>query len=192
MLVFLIAPVFISMAPMNLFKKPHILRWLRMVSAVLLVLHLLPESYRAVGSVSIVYFLAGFGFAVALDGMSHRSLHFSFSFATTGLLAHAVVDGAVIGASKSIYPLTGLFIVIHRLPIAMYLWSLFAHVKGAYFVYFLYFLVGVFTLFGYMASAKVFGSFPLNYIYSFFQPFFTGLIFRTVFGPIRVAPKSKS
>jgi len=122
----------------------------------IVVLHLLPESIRIVGiSASALAMLGLFlpGIMERLWAREASVIHkFTMLFAAAGLAVHGMMDGAALatpGAGMQGGALLQWAVLLHRLPAAIFLWSIFYPGRGMKFSLGVLLLLGVFTLTGF-------------------------------------------
>lgn len=99
------------------------------VLIVLMALFLIPESWAALGFVSITLILAGYLLPGVLEQLIKKAAHtlhlVSLLLALAGLALHAMLDGAALSAADGALSRNlSLAIVIHRLGVGMMIWMM--------------------------------------------------------------------
>lgn len=130
----------------------------------LVVLHLLPESIRITGWQATGMAFFGLFLPSLLERLWSKKAEkvhfFSIMLAIFGLAVHGIMDGAAL-VNPSISKFQGggtmlqWLVVLHRLPAALLIWSLFYPEKGALFPGILLAALGASTLLGYALGGKV-------------------------------------
>lgn len=124
----------------------------------LVVLHLLPESIRMVGLPAVGLAFIGLFLPSLLERLwtaGAKRVHlFSLLLALLGLVVHGMMDGAALAASpvragQQELNLLQLAVLLHRLPAAILVWSLFYQRRGPGFPAAVLSLLGLATIVGF-------------------------------------------
>lgn len=160
-----------------LFAGPLLYQWLReggriartvetalvvVLVAVLIVL-LVPETLREAGAVSLVFMAAGYFVPGLLERAVRRAAHafhvISLLLALTGLVIHALIDGAgLASAAGERAPSLGLAIVLHRFGMGLMLWLMVQPVFGRRGAFAVLVIVALATVAGYVLSVPFVGA----------------------------------
>lgn len=159
-----------------LFAGPLLYQWLRqggwiarglemaliVVLVALLVLMLVPETIREAGAVSLVVMAAGYFVPGLLERAVRRAAHalhvISLVLALTGLVIHALIDGAGLAAGAGERASTlGMAIVLHRFGMGLVLWLMVQPVFGRRGALAVLAIVAFATVAGYFASVPFVG-----------------------------------
>ena len=104
-------------------------RLLSVLVTSLVVVHILPESILMGGYVCALFALFGLVLPSLLERLWKRvapHIHgFSLMLAVSGLLVHGALDGAALAAPTAISSLP-FAVLMHRLPVGVFIWSVFA------------------------------------------------------------------
>lgn len=115
-------------------------KFLMITVASMVVLHILPESIRAIGHQAVIFAFIGLFLPSTLERiwtLRAAKIHYiSILCSLFGLFVHGLMDGAALGipsmgALNSSGDLLKLAVILHRLPAALFIWSLFYPKHGA-------------------------------------------------------------
>lgn len=156
----------------------------------LVVLHLLPESIRTAGWLSLVGAFAGLWLPPLLErlwtsraGAVHLT---SILIALAGLGIHGMMDGAALSSPQFIMGSQNSLVlkwavILHRLPAALLLWSLFFPRKGALLPSALLAILGLATVAGYGLGAQFLERLNDVTFYYHFQALVSGSLLHIAF-----------
>ena len=155
----------------------------------LVVLHLLPESMRAIGWPATVLAFVGLFLPSLLERLWKRGasrVHaFPVILSLLGLVAHGVMDGAAIStsvlSSERGAPVLSYAVLLHRLPAAVLVWSLFYPRKGPLFPTILLALLGLATTVGYLVGLNLLEAVHDNLLFHGFQALVSGSLLHIAF-----------
>ncbi|MFK7827374.1 MAG: hypothetical protein AB8G05_24735 [Oligoflexales bacterium] len=157
----------------------------------LVVLHLLPESIRTAGWLTLVGAFAGLWLPPLLERLWSSKAHTvhltSLLIAILGLTIHGMMDGAALSSPQfAISSQTNSLIlkwavILHRLPAALLLWSLFYPKKGGLFPTFLLAVLGIATIIGYSFGSQFLESLNDVTYYYHFQALVSGSLLHIAF-----------
>lgn len=158
----------------------------------LVVLHLLPESIRTAGWLTLIAAFAGLWLPPLLERLwsskAHKVHLTSLLIAIVGLAIHGMMDGAALSSPQ--FLLAGnqansivlkWAVILHRLPAALLIWSLFYPKKGAYLPCFLLVILGIATVLGYSLGAQFLESLNDVRYYYHFQALVSGSLLHIAF-----------
>ncbi len=99
------------------------------VTAGIIIFQVLPDTYQAIGFLSVVLVILGMGLPAAIEFLFRKAAKkthiLTLFLGVLGLLVHGVVDGSALTMSKyEVGSLLPLAIILHRTPISMSLWWL--------------------------------------------------------------------
>ena len=131
----------------------------------LTIAHVLPEAVEMAGWASLLAALVGLGGPIVLERWMRaaaRQVHVAALFlALTGILAHAFVDGMVIAGPGHLGEGTvgalALAVVVHRLPVALTVWTLLAAPYGWARASLALGLIALGTVMGFFGGSEVVG-----------------------------------
>jgi hypothetical protein len=156
-------------------------------------LEVLPESYRIAGLVVVAFAAVGFLGPTAVEQLLHRThLHrveklthvLTLVAGMTGVLLHAVADGAVLaggeGAGGS--PVLALAVILHRVPVGLTVWWVLRPVVGVAIPSAVVATVAIGTVIGYVAGPEFSASASPRSL-ALFQAFVSGTLLHVVLFP---------
>ena len=152
----------------------------------LVVLHLLPESMAAGGWPCILFALVGLFLPSLFERVWHKEaskIHlFPIIIGTIGLLIHGMMDGGAIalGSLMTDQPALPIAVLLHRLPVGVLLWSLFAH-ESIKLATSLLILLAAATTLGYFFAWELPGLVQQNYLLPYFQSLVSGSLLHLAF-----------
>ena len=154
----------------------------------LVVLHLLPESIRIIGFPATVWSFLGLFLPSILERSwksKAQAVHIiSVIIAFLGLVAHGMMDGAALASPRFGNPSTHLLqwaVMLHRLPAALLIWSLFYHKKGPWFSTCLLVILGLATIFGFYLGQRVLEQLADIKMFYHFQALVSGSLLHIAF-----------
>ena len=154
----------------------------------LVVLHLLPESIRIIGVTASFWAFLGLlvpSFLEKLWKSQAKTVHFiSVTIAFIGLFTHGLMDGAALasprfGAIDS--SLLKWAVMLHRLPAALLIWSLFYQKNGSKLTSFLLFLLGSATVLGFFLGRQILEQLSDISVFYHFQALVSGSLLHIAF-----------
>jgi uncharacterized protein len=152
----LISPLMLRFARAN--------RWLPFLDGFALVgvggiaaLHLLPEAFEFGGLISGAFFLLGLFLPSLGEKFAQRRTHRSaIILVTCGILPHMLLESAALGAApESKLVVLGAAIVAHRLPVALFVFSMIGNAYSLKRAWHVMFLLAVATLVGYWLGDRI-------------------------------------
>ena len=144
----------------------------------LVVLHLLPESMNHVGTTAVFLALLGLFAPSLLERLLHKQAHsvhaLSVFLAISGLFLHGMLDGAALSSSAGQAEvlnknyLLGLAVLLHRLPVGLLIWTLFAKKKTTRLAWIVLAILGLSTVLGYyLGQAYIYKVLNTNQLFQF-------------------------
>ncbi|MCB9228809.1 MAG: hypothetical protein H6618_04285 [Deltaproteobacteria bacterium] len=119
----------------------------------LVVLHLLPESIRIIGIKASVLAFLGMFIPSSLERLwsSEASLihRLTLLLAVSGLAVHGIMDGTALAMADGRSELLGWAVLLHRLPAAILIWSIFAPSGHKRLAVLILVILGLSTIVGY-------------------------------------------
>lgn len=195
MIPLIISILMLAMAPLiyqltlkfqNIWKYTNRLLILLVTSVV--VLHLLPESIRVIGFRASGLALIGLflpSFLERLWSSEAKLIHrFTLLFAVAGLALHGMMDGAALTSPHPGFQGSTMLqwaVLLHRLPAAILIWSIFYPGKGKSFALGILTILGVFTVLGFsVGQAFLQATAPSGGMY-YFQALVAGSLLHIAF-----------
>ena len=157
----------------------------------LVVLHLLPESIRTAGWLSLVGAFAGLWLPPLLERLWSSRAHTvhltSLLIAVLGLGIHGMMDGAALSSpqfsmgSQANSLILKWAVILHRLPAALLLWTLFYPKKGPLLPSVLLLILGLATVAGYSLGTQFLENLNDATFYYHFQALVSGSLLHIAF-----------
>lgn len=143
-------------------------------------LFLIPESWAALGWVSVALILSGYLVPGLLEKLIKKAAHtlhlVSLLLALAGLALHAMLDGAVLNAGNgSTTTNLSLAIVLHRFGVGMMIWMMVQPLFGKRVAFAVLGFAALATVGGYLLSERLLGL-EGDYAMSVIQALITGMI----------------
>lgn len=126
-----------------------------------LVFEVLPETYQAIGFISIALALLGFAGPTLIETLFTKSANkthlLTIILGIFGLILHSSLDGAALYSSDSAgqHENLSLAIILHRLPVGLTIWWLLKPLIGERFALFTIILMALSTVGGYGLSMQL-------------------------------------
>lgn len=157
---------------------------LAMFVGTLVVVHILPESILIGGDMCVGFAFVGLFLPSILERIwskGARQIHFvSVTVGIVGLGVHGAMDGAALAAKLSASQALPMAVILHRLPAAVLLWSLFVR-KGQRQAWAVLLGLGLATSIGYFAGQEIMQAGSHHRFLAFFQALVSGALLHTVF-----------
>lgn len=198
----IISIAFLAIAPLlylfaSRFKTfwSYIRKSIVIVLTLLIVLHLLPECYEDIGLWSVAFAALGLFLPSIIERIWHKKAHsvhfFSVFVAVFGLFVHGIIDGISLSAEDLHLHFhehhnhgghyLGLAVLLHRLPVGLFIWSLFYPRKGPVVPSLILVLLGLATIVGYFFGSTLITYFDNHGTFAFFQSLVSGSLLHIAF-----------
>ncbi len=129
---------------------------LSLAVCILVVVHLLPESIRVVGLWACAVAFVGLALPSFFERIFKKGAHSihvaSISLACFGLALHGVMDGAALSLGANRTSTLSLAVLLHRIPAALFVFSVFFPKKGLKVAMAVLALLGLATISGYVIA----------------------------------------
>lgn len=168
----------------------------------LVLLEVLPESYRIAGWSVVVFAAVGFLGPTAVEQLLHRThLHHvekwihvvTLAAGLTGVLLHAVADGAALaeGAAEGGSPVLAMAVILHRVPVGLTVWWVLRPVVGVAIPCAVVATVALGTIIGYVVGPG-FSAGASPQALAWFQAFVSGTLLHIVLFRRHLVPHADS
>ncbi len=184
LLALLAAPVLAAWAERSSAVAPILRGFVFVAVGALVLLHVLPHGVEAAGLFALVAVAAGALLPFLVERLERRAYAWTERLALVGVAIHEALDGA--GLALSDAPGLGLAIIVHRVPVALFLWWMVSKRHGRPMAALLLTGLGALTVAGYLLGNHVvvpLGAAPVGFATAFLGGLLLHVLFSHHFAP---------